>query len=174
MANSSLKALWKNLRDFFMRERLKMTKLMSGSQADHHISWPYYQDMLFLVETVTPRLQLSSLDMGEGFIPKDVNNIFNEIIGETNEFDCIDSDLIIDIIIPKGPPLQLSNECESIFSDSIISYCKYPKRNNEIDEIKTLLKLEHEKTILELEMTKNRYNEREIRQMQYSREERSF
>ncbi|CAK9291013.1 unnamed protein product, partial [Gordionus sp. m RMFG-2023] len=110
----SLRTLWKNLRDCFMRERLKMTKLKSGSQADHHISWPYYQDMLFLVETVTPRLQLSSLDMGEGSIP----------------FDCIDSDLIIDTIIPKGPPLQLSNECESIFSDSIISSCKYPKRRN--------------------------------------------
>ncbi|CAK9296581.1 unnamed protein product [Gordionus sp. m RMFG-2023] len=89
---------------------------------------------------------------------------FNEDIScncdKTNEFDCIDSDLIIDTIIPKGPPLQFSNECESIFSDSIISSCKYPKRrNNDIDEIKTLLKLEHEKTKLELEMTKNRYNE---------------
>ncbi|CAK9292786.1 unnamed protein product [Gordionus sp. m RMFG-2023] len=91
---------------------------------------------------------------------KNTTNVPTSNFSFTNEFDCIDSDLIIDTIIPKGPPSQLSNECESIFSDSIISSCKYPKRrNNDIDEIKTLLKLEHEKMKLELEMTKNRYNE---------------
>ncbi|CAK9293528.1 unnamed protein product [Gordionus sp. m RMFG-2023] len=93
-------SLWKNLRDCFIKEK---QKLKSGS------AWPFYQDMLFLVETLTPRSQKSSLDIEE-CTTKDANDIFNEITGG----DLIDSENISDdIFIPKdSAALNLSNDSE--------------------------------------------------------------
>ncbi|CAK9291813.1 unnamed protein product, partial [Gordionus sp. m RMFG-2023] len=95
---TSLKSLWKNLRDCFIKERQKIVKLKSGSAADHHITWPFYQDMLFLVETLTPRSQKSSLDK-EDSNSIEVTNIFSEMIGEIDECDYIDTDNTSDVIV---------------------------------------------------------------------------
>ncbi|CAK9291146.1 unnamed protein product [Gordionus sp. m RMFG-2023] len=84
--------------------------------------------MLFLVETLTPRSQKSSLDIEE-CTTKDANDIFNEITGG----DLIDSENISDdIFIPKdSAALNLSNDSESMSCVGSPSYYyKCPKRKN--------------------------------------------
>ncbi|CAK9295540.1 unnamed protein product [Gordionus sp. m RMFG-2023] len=109
---TSLKSLWKNLRDCFIKERQKL-KLKSGSGADHQITWPFYHDMLFMVETITPRSQKSSLDK-EDSSSIEVHDIFNEMTGE-NDCDFNDTDNTSDVTVINKDSVTLNlNDSESI------------------------------------------------------------
>ncbi|XP_065313126.1 uncharacterized protein LOC135922632 [Gordionus sp. m RMFG-2023] len=149
------------MRDCFIKEKQKLKRLKSRSEGGHHISWPFHQDMLFLVETLTPRSQKSSLDIEE-CTTKDANDIFNEITGG----DLIDSENISDdIFIPKdSAALNLSNDSESMSCVGSPSYYyKCPKRkNNDMDDYRKLMKIEAYKALITLEMLKNKSTEHAI------------
>ncbi|CAK9290796.1 unnamed protein product [Gordionus sp. m RMFG-2023] len=103
---TSLKSLWKNLRDCFIKERQKLVKLKSGSGSDHQITWPFYHDMLFMVETITPRSQKSSLDK-EDSSSIEVRDIFNEMTGE-NDCDFIDTYNTSDVTVINKDSVTLN------------------------------------------------------------------
>ncbi|XP_065324359.1 uncharacterized protein LOC135931288 isoform X3 [Gordionus sp. m RMFG-2023] len=155
-------SLEKSERLFYKREAKakKTEKWVRG-----HISWPFYQDMLFLVKTLTPRSQKSSLDIEE-CTTKDANDIFNEITGGIHECDLIDSENISDdIFIPKdSAALNLSNDSESMSCVGSPSfYYKCPKRkNNDMDDYRKLMKIEADKALIILEMLKNKSTEHAI------------
>ncbi|CAK9291972.1 unnamed protein product, partial [Gordionus sp. m RMFG-2023] len=137
---TSLKSLWKNLRDCLIKET---------------------KDMLFMVETITPRSQKSSLDK-EDSSSIEVRDIFNEMTGERDDCDFIDTDNTSDVTVINKDSVTLNlNDSESIpCVGSPSSYYKYPKRkNNNMDEYRDLIKFEKEKSLLTFELLKNKSTE---------------